>query len=271
MVNGIELSESDLRFVVETVVTGRPDHDRVVELVRGKTDLVTPLLDNPKLFARLRNQKEAFARISPSLLFWVLLRQVRRELEETTYVYEVESRGRRLPLFQAPAVAALLSDRAVFDYLVQMLCSFVRTNIGVVYWRERGTWHRRKLSDLDSDDMIELARIVSPDLKLIYLQRVADLALFWSGIFPDSSASVQGRSRPAARQRRTLTDFENEGRRFYDLAAKVAEAAPLRHVLETLATEFAVARRALNTLSDRHLKVYRGHFFDGPSRACDGS
>jgi len=261
----VQLSESDLRFLVETVATKRQDCDRVMDLLRRKDDLLEPMLANPKLFDRLRSQQEAFAQISPYLLFWILLRQVRRELEEKTYVYEVESKGRRLPLFQAPDVVALLSEEVVFRYLVEMLCSFVRTNADVVYWRERGTWHRRKFSDLDSDDMIELARVVDSKLKPVYLKRVADLALFWSGIYPDHAAASSSRPLPAWRQRRTLADYENEGRRFYGLAAKAEALAPFRPAFGTLEDQFAIARRALNTLSDRYLKAWRGHFFDVPS------
>ncbi len=45
----ISLSESDLKFVVQTVATRRQDHDRVMELVRGKEDLLEPMLEDPKL------------------------------------------------------------------------------------------------------------------------------------------------------------------------------------------------------------------------------
>ena len=116
-----------------------------MNLVRGKEDLIEPMLEDPKLMERLFRDEEAFVRISPHLLFSVLLRRVRMDLEKETYIFEVESGGKRIPVFEAPAVAELLSDKQICDYLAQMLASFVRTNSGVIYWRERGAWPSGKV------------------------------------------------------------------------------------------------------------------------------
>jgi hypothetical protein len=45
----LHLTESDLRFVVETVATRRRDHDHIVDLVRNKEDLLESMLEDPKL------------------------------------------------------------------------------------------------------------------------------------------------------------------------------------------------------------------------------
>jgi hypothetical protein len=42
--------------------------------------------------------------------------------------------------------------------------------------------------------MIELARIIDSDLRPVLYKRVADITLFLSGIFPDSSARLAARS-----------------------------------------------------------------------------
>ena len=258
------LSESDLRFVVETVADRRRDHERVVELIRDKPDLVEPLLDDPRLMERLAASEETLARLSPYLLFSILLRQVQRDLEGAGYVYEIGARGRRLPVFEAPQVVELLHDTAVREYLVELLCSFVRTHSSVVYWKERGTWHKRKFSDLDMDDMILLAKLVPPELRARYYQRVADLALFYSGVFPDYAALSVARPRTAFTAQRTLADYESEGQRFYKLLARQGDEPRLTPVFETLGEQFTLARRALNTLSDRYLKAYRARYFAPP-------
>jgi hypothetical protein len=49
----LHLSESDLRFLVETVATNRRDYDYIVNLVRDKEDLLEPMLEDPKLTERL--------------------------------------------------------------------------------------------------------------------------------------------------------------------------------------------------------------------------
>jgi hypothetical protein len=71
------LSESDLRFLVETVATSRRDYDHIVNLIRDKEDLLEPMLEDPKHTERLFHDEEAFVRISPHLLFSVLLRPQR--------------------------------------------------------------------------------------------------------------------------------------------------------------------------------------------------
>jgi hypothetical protein len=259
------LTDSDLRFLVETVAPQRTDPDRVIELVRDKEDFLEQMLENPKLLDRLANDKEALVRVSPYMLFSVLLRQVRRELEKTGVVYEPESRGRRIPVFEAPAVIDLLAKPEAREYLVGLLCSFVRTNSGYVYWRERGTWHRRKFNDTDLDDMMALAGMVDPELRPRYLKRVADIALFLSGIFPDRALRVTTRSRPFFTAERTLQDYEQTGHQFYALAAREMPEARLRPLLETLSEKFTLARSALNSLSDRYLKYHRSHYFELPN------
>jgi hypothetical protein len=259
------LSESDLRFLVETVATNRRDYDHVVNLVRGKEDLIEPMLEDPKLAERLFREEEAFLGISPHLLFSVLLRRVRKDLDKETYIFEVESGGKRIPVFEAPAVTELLSDKRICDYLAQMLASFVRTNSGVIYWRERGAWHKKQFSDIDIDDMIELARIIDPEMRPALYRRIADLALFLSGIFPDHA--TRSIPRPAAlfSARRTLKDYEQQGKRFYRIAERETDQDQARPILATLAEQFTLARRALNSLSDRYLKMYRGRYFGAPA------
>ena len=41
----LNLSESDLRFLVQTVATNRRDYDHIVDLIRDKEDLLEPMLD----------------------------------------------------------------------------------------------------------------------------------------------------------------------------------------------------------------------------------
>ena len=140
----MRLTESDLRFVVETVATRRPDTEHVMDVLRGKDDLVEPLLDDPRLVERLVSDPEGFVHVSPYLFFAVLLRQVRRELEQRSFVLDRDARGRRLPVFEASRAAQLLADPAVREYLIELLCSFVRTRTGVLYWKERGAWRKRR-------------------------------------------------------------------------------------------------------------------------------
>jgi hypothetical protein len=47
----LHLSESDLRFLVETVATNRRDYDHIVNLIRDKEDLLEPVLEDPNFLS----------------------------------------------------------------------------------------------------------------------------------------------------------------------------------------------------------------------------
>ena len=66
----LHLTESDLRFVVETVATSRRDYDHLLNLVRDKEDLLELMLEDPKLTERLFREEEAFSAYlsTPALL-----------------------------------------------------------------------------------------------------------------------------------------------------------------------------------------------------------
>ena len=50
----LHLSESDLRFLVETIATNRRDYDHIINLFRDKEDLLEPMWKCP-----VRNQAES--------------------------------------------------------------------------------------------------------------------------------------------------------------------------------------------------------------------
>jgi hypothetical protein len=263
----LHLSESDLRFLVETVATNRRDYDHIANLIRDKEDLLEPMLDDPKLTERLFRDEETLVRVTPHLLFSVLLRRLRRELEKEAYVLDVDTKGKRIPVFEGPAVAEMLSDKQTLDYLVEMLSSFARTNSGIIYWRERGTWHKRRFSDIDLNDMVELARIIDPEMRPALYKRIADIALFLSGIFPEQAVHSSGSRRAMFSTKHTLEDYEQVGKRFYKVAAREMDQTQWKPVLGTLAEKFTLARLALNSLSDRYVKTLRARYFRSPAES----
>jgi hypothetical protein len=261
----LHLSESDLRFLVETVATKRRDYDHIVNLIRNKEDLLEPMLEDPKLTERLFREEETLVRVTPHMLFSVLLRQLRRELQNAAYVLDVDTNGKRIPVFEGPAVADMLSDKQTRDYLAEMLASFARTNSGIIYWKESGTWHKRRFSDIDLDDMVELARIIAPEMRPALYKRIADIALFLSGIFPEQATRSIGSRKTMFPTRHTLKDYEQLGKRFYKAAAQETDQVQWKPVFGTLAEKFALARLALNSLSDRHVKTLRTRYFRSPA------
>lgn len=259
----MRLTESDLKFVVETVATRRRDHDHIVNLIRDKDDLLEPMLEDPKLVERLINELEVLVRVSPYLMFSVLLRRVRRDLEGQSFVLARDGRGKRIPVFEAAQAGELLGDPPMREYLAEMLCSFVRTNIAVLYRQEDRGWRKCKFSDMDMDDMIALCQLVESQLKPRLYKRIADIALFLTGIYPDHASFFV--RRPRSQDWRIVPDYEREGRRFYTLAARETGPPGPASVFENLAEKFTLAREALNTLSDFYLKPLRAKYFDPPA------
>jgi hypothetical protein len=257
----MRLTETDLRFIVETVGTERRDLGHVVDLLRDKPDLLEPILEERSLADRLLEDEEALVRVSPYLLFAVLLRRLRREVEGRSFIFERDSKGKAVPVFEADRVAKLLGVPDIREYLIEMLCSFVRTNTGVLYFKERAQWRKRKFSDLDMDDMIALCHLVEPEWKPRLYKRVADITLFLSGIYPDHAQLFLKPSRSRDTRGRTLPDYEREGRHFYSIAARDPEPPWPPTVFDALANKFNLAREALNTLSDLYLKPLRERYF----------
>jgi hypothetical protein len=70
-----DLSEADLSFVVKTIVDKRQDHDYICDLLKDKPDLVEIMLENEKLFERVNEEEDIFLKISPFLLFTILIQQ----------------------------------------------------------------------------------------------------------------------------------------------------------------------------------------------------
>jgi hypothetical protein len=257
----LRLNETDLRFLIETVATERRDYEHIADLVRDKEDLLDSMLEDPKLLGRLLKEEESLIQVSPYFLFSVSLRQVRRDLGKHGYILEIDSKGKRIPVFEAQAVVELLSDKQLLNYLAEMLTSFARTNSGVVYWEEHGTWHKQRFSDIDIDDMIQLTRIIDPEMRPALYKRIADVALFLSGIFPDHLTVFASRHKSVFAARRTLKDYEQEGKRFFWLAWQELDDIRWRPALPLLSEKFTIARWALNTLSDRYLRTKRELYF----------
>jgi len=255
------LSEADLRFVVETVATQRPDREKVLELVRDKEDFIEFMLEDEKLVRRVLSDEEILLKISPRLLFDILLRRVRRDLERERYILEPVGPERRIPVFDAPQVAELLREKEPRDYLVDMLSSFARTESVVIYWMEKGKLRRRKFSDMDLDDMIRLSQLVEPEFRAAFYRRIGDIALFISGIFPDYASRPLPWARFTIAGKRSLADYEIEGQRFYNLASRETKESHLGPVFRLLADKFNLARKALNVLSERYIHIHRFSWF----------
>ena len=270
---GARLLDSDLRFVVQTVATQRSDYDHLVELLRDKPDILDRMLDDPQLFRRLLNDEEALVRVSPWLLFTVLLRRAARDLMGERFTVERLGAGERLPIFDAPRVADLLRDPELIDYLAEMLSSFVRTETATIYYRSGRRYRRRTFSDLDVDDMIALAGSVAPEGRFPFYRRVGDICPVHHGCLPRARRSCahlrrrRGRapaSGPAAEA--SAGGVRGRGQTVLPPGGAHPQAGELglAEVLTKLADNFTLARKPLNYITDHYVRLQRAKLFDWP-------
>ena len=263
-----DLSEADLYFIVTTIVDKRQDYDHICDLLKDKPDLVEIMLDDEKLFWRVHDDEEIIMEISPFLLFSILLLQAKRELQNQIYTMEIISHRERIPVFDAGNTVKLLHNKNVSAYLARMLASFTRVDSTTVVYRARGLTYQRQFSELDFDDVLELAALVELPYRYDFYKRLADISLFITGIFPEclrSTPDTKGSipARFVGHGQRNLHNYEEEGRRYYDLASTYDEAREqgLDHVLSYIAEKFTTARKPLNYLADNYLYKFRNKWF----------
>lgn len=246
------LTDDDLRFVAETVGGSRCSPEEAPTVLREREDLLDVLLEDDHLVHRLLGDEQVLLRVSPRFVFSVLLRRVVRDLREKPYTLE-RTPAETVAVFDAPRVRRFIAEPAIWSYLVAMLTTFIRTEY-VTVWLQRGEHViRRRFSTTSLTDMMDLASVVGEEEAPPIFQRIADIALFQSGIFPDSLRGVRSGLARADAVPPTRESYEEHGRRFYRLAAR-PQSGPEGRVLEALADEFPTARKSLELLSDRYLR-----------------
>jgi len=262
------MSESDLRFIVETVATRRSDHDHIIELARDKPDFLEVMLEDEKLFWRVIGDEDVLIRISPPLLFDILLRRALKDIERQTYTLERVGATDRIPVFDSERVVGLMKDRQLRDYLRDMLASFTRTQSATVYFKSGKAYYRRTYSDMDVDDMIAIAGLVDEEFRFPFYKRIGDICLFIAGIFWEHIAArtpcqLTIRPRVAGRKQRSLEDYEQDASRFYHRAAEQTSARKtnLESILVTLADNFTLAKKPLNLISDKYIRLQKAKWF----------
>jgi len=267
----LSLPDSDLDFVVSTVAPEFKDKERLKRLIREDKSFRKGLIGNERLFRRLMSDKELMLKISPSLLFEILLRRTLINLERASYI--MESAGpENIPIFHSKQAASFLANEFILDYLASMLSSFTRTESFVIPFRVRkGIWRRIRFSDMDTDSLVKFCELLDEGNRFPFYKRMADLCLFIPGMFPqyanfDYRYPSSGKVRPriVGRLRRSAEDYEEGGKIFYKLAMghKKAKVLDLEEPLYELCENFNLANGCLNFISEHYLKFRRGKLFN---------
>ena len=261
-------SERDLDFVVQNVAPDSADPTQLKRLISEDTQFRAAMIGDESLLQRVQSDDEIFLYISPALYFEILLRNSHRELETAAYTEEREGRM-SIPVFDTPDVLEFMEQPGVVEYLASMMASFTRINSYVTPVRvRRGIRRRVKYSDMDIDSLVKFAANAEPEQRFGYYKRIADVCLFLSGVFPDSLQSRAGTygAPPAPRSwrmRRTLEEYEREGRIFYGLAEEhpAARAMELSQVFAALKRNFTSARKPLTFVATRFLHAKKRQLF----------
>ena len=257
-------TDEDLCFVAETVATGRYDAADAPAQLRGRGDLLDVMLEDDRLVDRLLGEGQALLRVSPRLVFSVLLRRVVRDLQQLPYTVE-RTADEMVAVFDATKVRRFIAAPGIWRYLVSMLTSFVRNESLTVMVRRREHYVRRRFNTSSLEDMIDLLGLTGGDEVPWIFRRIGDIALFQSGIFPQSlrfAGTARSRALRPTAVPPTLASYEEQGRKFYRIAASRA-ADDEGRVLGALAEEFAAARKSLELLSDRYLRWTPIRWFPG--------
>jgi hypothetical protein len=268
----VRYTDGDLEFLVETAAPDVIDKARLRMLIQVDEDLRNAFIEDENTSRRILTDREAFLRISPRLYFEILLRKTRRELEGASHTIEKSGAG-KIAVFDTREVVDLLCTKDILAYLADMLASFVGVeHYSIFYPTERKLWQEIRFSDLDIDSLIAFCQSVDQESRLGFFKRIGDICLFIPGLFPEYVQAThrypfsgEVRPQPAGRVQRSLEDYEEEGRRFYQLAAEhpAARSVKLSEVFNLLHEHFTTAKKPLNFIGDHYLHHRRLAMFSG--------
>lgn len=251
------LSEQDVTTMARIV--GTEPALLAVEL-RRRPWLINDILSDPRILDLVIGDSGHISdRVSPFLLFAVLVRRVADELASATYVNDWTGPKSRLPVFDVAPLQEFLEDAGRMFFLASVLASFAVPDPPLV-----------PADPLDLSDLARWLDQVLPRDRANLLRRLGDLSLLMTGIFPDRTGSTPLKPIDAERLGRTvgmtpeemlelsdsarlapgLDALESLGSRWYGAAASEGGAPP---IVADIATRFRAARRVLNHLTDRYL------------------
>jgi len=265
------LTWADVDFLAAAVKPEVHDRVRLKHLLESDEDFRQAFVGHEEVVQRVISDKEVFIKISPRLYFEILLRQARRDLQGASFT--VEKIGtQKVAVFDTPEVVNLLARPPMLYYLAEMLSSFTRIESYTISYRVgEGVWRKLRFSDLDLESLISLCDWVEEDYRLGFFKRIADICLFISGIFPDfitasSHYPFSGDKRPPLRGilRWSPTDYQQEGQKFYRLAAehRQAEILNLSEIFQTLSQDFPKAVKPLSFMAQHYFPAQRRQLFN---------
>ncbi len=271
-IKGFRLSERDLDFLVETSSPEVTDKLKMKMIIKEDEDFRNTLIRDERVYRRAMDDDEIFLKISPALFFEILLRRAAKDLERVHYTLET-TRTMKIPVFDVADVLELLTRESLLVYLADMLSSFTRIESYAISFRARkGVWHKIRFNNLDMQSLMSFCDVVEDEYRLGFYKRIADICLFMLGLFPDYVEReyrypFSGHIRPqiSGKSRIRPEEYEEEGRRFYRLAAEhpSAKKMDLSGIFWALHGNFKKAKKPLNFIAEHYLHSRRNRLFLG--------
>jgi len=209
-----QFAGEDVQFILSVLGKRLGNADCLIKLLADEEsrDLI---LDDEALFQALLERRGCL-RVSTRFYFYILVRQVFRRSD--------------------------IQDRAVADYVAEVLAEFARTE-------QARCLMPGQTNSLDYFFEMLAALKTADDRTGFFLRlHIGNYSLFLSGVFPERI-----RFRAEVRGFPGLRYYEGLGRTQYRLASdhRLAQRYALAEILSTLAERFGTTRLALNEIADR--------------------
>ncbi len=266
----VDLTATDLDFLVATVCPESGDPSAVKEVLARDKDFRNGFIRDERVFRRVMDDGEILLKISPALFFEVLLSKAVQDLEKKGYTMEREQ-AMSIPVFDSREVVELMANKAILAYLARMLASFTRVESHTLYLRlGKRTRRRIRFNDMDIMSLMSLVEFADEEYRFGLYKRIADICLFLGGVFPGFlerdyryPASGEPRPQPPGGLRLEPERYDEEGRRYYRLAAehRTARDLDLSDVLLALHEHFKEAKKPLNFMAEHYLPALKTPVF----------
>lgn len=240
------MSDTDLQFL---------DPTRGGASLRRHPERLEALLDAPGHLGRLSADSRTLLQVTPYLLFQLIIRQAARDLGDVGFVREWSTPRQRVAVYDAAHLREVLLAPRITSYLCELLASFTHVHSGVFARRTGPRLDRRRYCELDVQSLVDLLGAACEVDRFHIERRIAEVALFLTGIFPDFVATRS----PGA----SLQQLQDLGVAHYRLAARheLASRSGSAELFFTMAEHFSPAQHALNFVADRYLRERWGPWF----------
>jgi hypothetical protein len=250
---GEHLTDRDLL----TLAGGRADQ---VPALRRVPALVLDLLDRPEvadaLLAPRREEAGRFSYVSPFLVFAAAVHRAGNALVGTFHAADRVGPRSRVPVFDAPLLAAFATRPVHRLFLAELLTSYSRVASGTVWRRAERGWRRQRWHELDLPRLAALLDAVPAAEQPGVWRRIGDGALFLAGVFPEYAERSLGLVEVARLQRATGLRLTAADRGVCELLEELAGGAYERAgagVPRAFVESPQRARRVLTLVADRYL------------------